>query len=97
MSGIAKLFDILGWKKWNNEIGEFRRYSLPRSYFPKEADIADLQLHGFSDASEMAYAGVVYLRGIDRKGITYVSLVVAKTKVAPIKRMTIPRLELCRH
>ena len=68
---------------------------MPRSYFPREADVADLQLHGFFGASEMAYAGVVYFQGIDRKGITYVSLVVAKTKVAPIKRVTIPRLELC--
>ena len=43
----------------------------------------------------MAYAGVIYVRGIDRKGITYFSLVVAKTEVAPIKHRTIPRLELC--
>ena len=64
-------------EKWNKEIGEFWRYSILRSYFPKKADVAALQLHGFSDTSEMAYAGVVYLRGIHRKEITYVSLVVA--------------------
>ena len=46
---------------------------------------------------ESAYAGVIYLRGIDDKGHihVHVSLVMAKTKVAPIKRLTIPRLELC--
>ena len=52
------------WERWNDEIGEFLRYPIPSSYFYKEAHIVDLLLHGFSDASETAYAGVVYLRGI---------------------------------
>lgn len=54
-----------------------------------------MQLHGFSDASERAYAGVVYLRMHDSEGHVLVALVMSKTKVAPIKRITIPRLELC--
>jgi len=83
------------WEKWIGEIEELRRYSIPRSYFPKEADVETVQLHGFSDASEIAYAGAVYLRGVDQAGRVCTSLVMAKTKVAPIKRMTIPRLELC--
>ena len=52
-------------------------------------------MHGFSDALEIAYAGAIYLRGVDRAGRVHTSLVMAKTKVAPIKRMTTPRLELC--
>lgn len=63
--------------------------------YPKHADIASIQLHGFSDASEDAYSGVVYFRAQDRHGDVYISLVISKTKVAPIKRLTIPRLELC--
>lgn len=51
--------------------------------------------HSFSDASERAYAGVVYLRMLDSDGNVHISLVMSKTKVAPIKRITIPRLELC--
>ena len=54
-----------------------------------------MQLHGFCDASEDAYAGVVYTRVQDGGGNIHISLVVSKTKVAPIKRLTIPRLELC--
>ena len=54
-----------------------------------------MQLHGFSDASKSAYAGVVYLRMVDTEGRVHVSLVMSKTKVAPIKRLMIPRLELC--
>ena len=61
---------------------------------PNEVKIVSIQLHGFRDASEAAYAGVVYLKAVDDNGHIHVSLVMAKTKVAPIKRLTIPRLEL---
>ena len=53
------------------------------------------QLHGFCDASEAAYSGVVYIRAVDEQDNVHVSLVMAKTKVAPLKRLSIPRLELC--
>ena len=59
------------------------------------AEISSAQLHGFSDASEDAYAGVVYLRMIDSVCDIHTSLVMSKTKVSPIKRLSIPRLELC--
>ena len=53
------------------------------------------ELHGFSDASELAYAAVVYLRMTDSTGNVQVMLVTSKTKFVPIKRLTIPCLELC--
>ena len=52
--------------------------------------VASTQLHGFIDASGAAYAGVVYLRMVGSEGGVHVSLVMAKTKVAPIKRLTVP-------
>ena len=55
-------------------------------YTPKGVSISSVQLHGFGDASE---EGVVYLRLVDS------ALVMSKTKVSPIKRLSIPRLELC--
>lgn len=69
-------------------------HHIARCYYPKEAGIVSTQLHGFSDASEKAYSGVVYLRMEDSNGMIYTSLVASKTRVAPIKRVTIPRLEL---
>ena len=57
--------------------------------------IQDLELHGFCDASENAFANVVYLCMTDSKGKMQVSLVLAKAKVAPIKWLKIPCLELC--
>ncbi|XP_029671985.1 uncharacterized protein LOC115240772 [Formica exsecta] len=53
------------------------------------------EIHGFADASERAYAAVAYLRTEDREGRVEVALVTAKTKVAPLKQITLPRLELC--
>ena len=51
-------------------------------------------LHGFSDASNHASAGVVYIRSLYEDCGANVCLVASKTRVAPLKRQTIPRLEL---
>ena len=83
------------WLQWRSEIPLLSNCYVPRYFFPKNVDIVDVQLHGFSDASEDAYAGVVYIRGEDASGKFHVELVLAKTRVSPLKRLTIPRLELC--
>ena len=63
-----------------------------------------IQLHAFADASRRAFAAAVYLRADTGSGAARVTLVMAKTKLAPVRsltrseqppsRMTIPRLEL---
>ena len=83
------------WSQWKGELPFLSNCHVPRYHFPKNVNIRKLQLHGFSDASEDAYAGVVYIRGEDTSGNAHVGLVMAKTKVSPLKRLTIPRLELC--
>ena len=83
------------WLEWRQELCLLVDKHIPRCYYPKTVKIAYRQLHGFSDASEAAYAGVVYFRLVDTTGCVHTSLVMAKTKVAPIKRLSIPRLELC--
>ena len=68
--------------------------SIPRCYFLKGKKVHNVQIHGFSYASESAYAGVVYLRVEYETGEVQVRFVTSKAKVSPIKKQTIPRLEL---
>ena len=70
------------------------RRPLQRCYmeYSKEADA--IQIHRFSDASEKGFSAVVYIRILCSDSTVSISLMAAKTKVAPIKRESIPRLEL---
>ncbi|XP_055527690.1 uncharacterized protein LOC129720262 [Wyeomyia smithii] len=54
-----------------------------------------LELHLFSDASQLAYGCCCYLRSASASGKTRVALLTSRSKVAPLKQQTIPRLELC--
>lgn len=54
-----------------------------------------IELHGFADASTLAYAAAVYIRVKSSDGRVNVVLLAGKSKVAPIKPLTVPRLELC--
>ena len=83
------------WHQWRSELPSLVHKGMPRCYFPKNVQVVSLQIHGFCDASENAYAGVVYLRMADSTGVVHTSLVMSKTKVSPIKRLSVPRLELC--
>lgn len=54
----------------------------------------NIELHGFCDASMSAYAAVVYVR-VSGGEVTRIQNICAKTKVAPLKVVSLPRLELC--
>ena len=57
-------------------------------------DASEVQMHGFSDASEKAYGACIYIRSTDTQGKQHISLVCAKSRVAPVNPVTLPRLEL---
>ncbi|XP_076243414.1 uncharacterized protein LOC143184816 [Calliopsis andreniformis] len=54
-----------------------------------------LQLHGFCDASEQAYGACLYMRSVDQNRTVDTRLISAKSRVAPLKTITLPRIELC--
>ena len=76
------------------EMEKLSGIAVPRCYFIPSTKAVEVQLHGFSDASERAFAGVVYLRVVYANGVIVVRLVAGKSKVSPIKQQSIPRLEL---
>ncbi|XP_014214634.1 uncharacterized protein LOC106643863 [Copidosoma floridanum] len=57
-------------------------------------NFARIEIHGFCDASIRGYGACIYFRSIDVKGKVLVRLACAKSRVAPLKNMTTPRLEL---
>ncbi|GFW80157.1 hypothetical protein TNCV_460651 [Trichonephila clavipes] len=50
---------------------------------------------GFSDASQSAYGAVVYCKSVTSDGRVLVHAIASKSRVAPTRQITIPRLELC--
>ncbi|XP_023159208.1 uncharacterized protein LOC111591763 [Ceratitis capitata] len=81
------------WERWRNQLTAVVKYTIPRFYFLKGMPKI-LQLHVFVDASEVAFAAVAYWRSESFSGEIDVSLISAKSKCAPIKPLTVPRLEL---
>lgn len=80
------------WTRYHKELPFIGSIHVPRQVTTKGARY---ELHGFCDSSEAAYAASVYLLTRAADGTTSVKLIMAKSKVAPEKTLSIPRLELC--
>ncbi|XP_076235101.1 uncharacterized protein LOC143179673 [Calliopsis andreniformis] len=81
------------WTIFRSELIIISSFSIPRRVVCD--NVQQVELHGFSDASERAYGACVYLRTLDTSGIWTVRLLCAKSRVAPLKSISLPRLELC--
>lgn len=81
------------WKTFRLELQEVPRLSIPR-WLGVTRSTTLVEIHGFSDASNVAMAAAVYVRILTADHTFAVRLVSSKTRVAPLKRLTIPRLEL---
>ena len=82
------------WNKLIQELDILQNVAVPRCYFQPGIHPVSVQLHGFSDASENAYAAILYLRTSYSDVSITVRLIASKTKVTPLKKQSIPRLEL---
>ena len=82
------------WKIWLHEIDFVKDCKISRYYMSTESEIKSIELHIFCDASKKAYAAVGYWRFILSNNSYRVSIIMAKSRVTPLKATTIPRLEL---
>ncbi|XP_062704047.1 uncharacterized protein LOC134286450 [Aedes albopictus] len=83
------------WRRWIELLRQLDTVRIPRCYFPSylPESYESLQLHIFVDASEEAYVATAFFRIVDQSQVRC-SLVSSKTKVAPLKLLSVPRLEL---
>jgi hypothetical protein len=80
------------WIGFRNSFVILKEVEFDRCVFIPNA--VDVEIHGFSDASEAAYGTCFYIRSKDSDGRLKVQLFCAKSKVAPVQQQTLPKLEL---
>ena len=87
--------ELNSWKKWTRDLLRLGEVRVNRCLKPSHLNIiVNTQLHHFSDASQYGYGVATYLRLTDITGQRSCQLLFAKSRLAPMKAVTIPRLEL---
>ncbi|XP_065074488.1 uncharacterized protein LOC135698436 [Ochlerotatus camptorhynchus] len=83
------------WERWTGLLPTVEDIRIPRCYFKefRSTSINSLELHVFTDASIHAYGCAAYFRAVI-DGDVRCSLVMSRSKVAPLKLQSVPRLEL---
>lgn len=81
------------WVSFRKQLNELKNIHIDRWLFT-HPDNEQVELHGFADASASAYAAVLYVKTIQNNEV-HVTILESKTKVAPLKQISIARLELC--
>ena len=83
------------WLKWKNTLVVMENISIPRCYKPTDfGQIVEYTLHQFSDASDTGYGQTSYLRMINENRDVHCCFIFGKSRVAPVKYVSIPKLEL---
>lgn len=77
------------------DLPKLMQLSFPRCYKPADfGQVKTCQVHSFSDASECGYGVVCYIRLVNEDSDVHCALLTSKSRVTPLKKVTIPRLEL---
>lgn len=79
------------WKSWREALMSLQALQIPRLVNHRNI----VAIHGFADASEVAYGAVVYAAMKQDNGQEAMVLLASRSRLAPLKGLTIPRLELC--
>ena len=83
--------DLASWASMMAELQLLSNCRVKRCYYNIGSKVNKVELHGFCDASEKAYAAVLYLQS---DGHASTHSIVSKARDVPTKKQTIPRLEL---
>ncbi|GBM11927.1 hypothetical protein AVEN_209626-1 [Araneus ventricosus] len=87
------LKENIEWQSFLNSLKFVNLINVPRWILSEQS--ISVELHGFADASELAYGAVIYVKSINSYGGSEVKLLISKSRVAPLTFVTIPCLELC--
>ncbi|XP_070548923.1 uncharacterized protein [Ptychodera flava] len=83
------------WLRWLSDLPKLENVSTQRCYKPADfGEVKVREIHHFSDASEYGYGVASYIRLINENGRIHCAFLMGKARVAPLKKITIPRLEL---
>ena len=83
------------WVKWKYKLSGLESVHMKRCFIPPTfGKVKDCSLHYFSDACQKGYGQVTHLHVVDESGKVHCSLVMGKARVAPLKYITIPIMEL---
>jgi hypothetical protein len=82
------------WVAFLRDFQFINQVQIPRKIISDRYPV-NMQIHGFSDASQLSYGACVYLRCTMVDGTHSSNLICSKNRVAPLRPTTIPRLELC--
>jgi len=80
------------WIDFYRSLEQLKGLEIPRKAIPRLSN--KVEVHGFCDASVEAYGACIYIRSRDGSGQWSSRLLCSKSRVAPLKGVTIPRLEL---
>ncbi|XP_062557996.1 uncharacterized protein LOC134222870 [Armigeres subalbatus] len=83
------------WNRWVGLLPQVAASRIPRCYIGDcySSEVDSLQLHIFMDASEHAYGCVAYFRAV-ANGQAKITLITSRSNVSPLKRQSIPHMEL---
>ena len=83
------------WNNWISGLSELQNIRIQRCFKSDKLNkIQRVEIHHFCDASEVGYGTASYLRFIDICGLVHCVLLFGKSRVAPLKKISIPRMEL---
>ncbi|GBN37831.1 hypothetical protein AVEN_25436-1 [Araneus ventricosus] len=83
------------WQQWSSEAEDLTEIRIPRYYSVElDQEISIFEIHYFSDVSPTAYGTILYLSFATCNNEIETNFICSKSSVAPLKLLTLPRLEL---